>query len=210
MLKADPVWIEQQGFKTDAILNHQDIIPFVKSYLFRKNKVTLLYLIFNILFCILLIIKMFSSVYSETLTLGAAFKWFSWGCLIPFLLVPLHEWLHGIAYKACGAKAVSYDVNWKQFYFMAIADKFVATRKSFLIVAITPFTFITIGLLIPIILPSTPGIDIMLITAVFVHGSMCAGDFGLLSYFETNRNKEVITFDDREKGLSYFFVRDKL
>jgi Putative zincin peptidase len=162
-------------------------------------------------YCILYIIDFqhVFTVYKGSLSFGDAFKWFSWGCLIPFLLVPLHEWLHGIAYKACGAKAVSYDVNWKQFYFMAIADKFVATRKSFLIVALTPFTFITIALLIPALLPSTPGIDIMLITATFVHGSMCAGDFGLLSYFETNRNKEVITYDDRKEGLSYFFVRDK-
>ncbi len=209
MLRADPVWIEQQGFKVDAILNHQDIIPFVKSFLFRKNIVTLFYLAFNVLFCILLIFSSFINVYAGTLTLGDAFTWFSWGCLIPFLLVPLHEWLHGIAYKACGAKAVSYDVNWKQFYFMAIADKFVATRKSFLIVALTPFIIITIALMIPVLFPSTPGVDIMLITATFVHGSMCAGDFGLLSYFETNRNKEVITYDDRGEGLSYFFVRDK-
>lgn len=209
MLRADPVWIEQQGFKTDAILNHQDIIPFVKSFLFRKNKVTLFYLAFNTAFCILLIFSMFISVYKDTLTFGEAFKWFSWGCLIPFLLVPLHEWLHGIAYKACGATTVSYDVNWKQFYFMAIADKFVANRKSFRIVALTPFIIITISLLIPVLLTSTSGIQIMLITATFIHGSMCAGDFGLLSYFETNRNKEVITFDDRSAGISYFFVREK-
>jgi hypothetical protein len=209
MLRADPVWIEQQGYKTDAILNHQDIIPFVKSFLFRKNRVTLFYLTFNIIFFILLIFNVFTSVYEDIISLGEAFKWFSWGCLIPFLMIPLHEWLHGIAYKACGAKTVSYDVNWKQFYFMAIADKFVATRKSFVIVALTPFTIISIALLIPVILPSKPGTDIMLITAVFIHGSMCAGDFGLLSYFETNRNKDVITYDDREEGLSYFFVRNK-
>ncbi|MBK7971199.1 MAG: DUF3267 domain-containing protein [Bacteroidia bacterium] len=209
MFKADPGWIEQQGFKTDAILNHQDIIPFVKSFLFRKNKITVFYLVFNILICIWLIYSMFISVYTNILTLGEAFTWFSWGCLIPFLLVPIHEGLHGIAYKGCGAKTVSYDVNWKQFYFMAIADKFVATRKSFMIVALTPFTIITLALLIPVLFPSTPSVDIMLITATFVHGSMCAGDFGLLSYFETNRNKEVITYDDRGEGLSYFFVRDK-
>lgn len=207
MFKADPEWIELQGFKTDAILNHQDIIPFVKTFLFRKNKVTLFYLAFNILFCILLIFNAFIDVYSDTLTIGDAFKWFSWGCLIPFLLVPVHEVLHGMAYKGCGAKTVSYDVNWKQFYFMAIADKFVANRKSFLIVALTPFTLITLGLVIPLFFHLNAGYEIMLITAVFIHGSMCAGDFGLLSYFETNRDKEVITYDDRAAGLSYFFVR---
>ncbi|MBK8415479.1 MAG: hypothetical protein IPL22_13945 [Bacteroidetes bacterium] len=101
------------------------------------------------------------------------------------------------------------DVNWKQFYFIAVRISLLATRKSFMIVGFNPVYHNHLSLMIPVLFPSTPSVDIMLITATFVHGSMCAGDFGLLSYFETNRNKEVITYDDRGEGLSYFFVRDK-
>ena len=34
---------------------------------------------------------------------------------------------------------------------------------------------------------------------------MCSGDFGLLSYFEFNKDKQVVTYDDIENKISYFY-----
>lgn len=34
---------------------------------------------------------------------------------------------------------------------------------------------------------------------------MCSGDFGLLSYFEYHKNKHVVTYDDVENQISYFY-----
>jgi len=34
---------------------------------------------------------------------------------------------------------------------------------------------------------------------------MCAGDFGILSYFEFNKEKQVVTYDDVENNVSYFY-----
>ena len=41
--------------------------------------------------------------------------------------------------------------------------------------------------------------------ALLAHTSMCAGDFGLLSYFEANKDKEIVTYDDVSAKVSYFY-----
>lgn len=41
----------------------------------------------------------------------------------------------------------------------------------------------------------------------FTHTLFCSGDFGLLTYLETNQEKEIYTYDDKEKGESYFFEK---
>jgi hypothetical protein len=38
---------------------------------------------------------------------------------------------------------------------------------------------------------------------------MCSGDFGILSYFELHKDKEVVTYDDIENKISYFYGRVK-
>jgi hypothetical protein len=36
---------------------------------------------------------------------------------------------------------------------------------------------------------------------------MCSGDFGLLSYFDVHRDKEMVTYDDKAAGRSYFYAK---
>lgn len=206
-MKADPEWLASQGFELDAELTHQDLIPFVKKYLFQKNPVTHFYLFFNIACALILIAAGVYYILSDRITFGDLIQYFAYGCGIPFLLIPLHEGLHGLAYKYCGADKVSYDVNWKQLYFMAIADKFVADRKAFYIVGLTPFVIITVVLKIIAFIFPDPAVIVTMISTIFIHGSMCAGDFGLLSYFASHKGKEVVTYDDRVGGKSYFFIK---
>jgi hypothetical protein len=40
---------------------------------------------------------------------------------------------------------------------------------------------------------------------LLTHTAMCSGDFGLLSYFEYNKKKQVVTYDDIENKVSYFY-----
>lgn len=206
-MKADPEWLASHGFEIDAELTHQDLLPFIKKYLFRKNPITLFYLFFNVAGALSLVIAGVFFGLSGKCTFGEIVTYVSYGCGIPFLLIPIHEGLHGLAYKYCGAEKVSYDVNWKQLYFMAIADKFVANRKAFYIVGLTPFIVISLKLVAISIIFPYPSVIITMISTIFIHGSMCAGDFGLLSYFVSHAGKEVVTYDDREAGKSYFFIK---
>jgi len=34
---------------------------------------------------------------------------------------------------------------------------------------------------------------------------MCSGDFGLLSYFEYHKDKNVVTYDEIASNTSYFY-----
>jgi len=191
--------LKEQGFQCDESLDHEELIPFVREYLFKKNNVTLGYLFINVFFLFILIVSFINST--------QAFLWLAAGLVGTFLLVPVHEFLHGIAYWACGAKKVSYKANWKKLYFMAVADKFITKRVAFFIIALTPFTFISISLMI-LAFYIAPDFKVMWLTTLFIHATMCAGDFGLMSYFEENRDREVVTFDDDENGMSYFYSRN--
>ena len=123
---------------------------------------------------------------------------------IAFLLVPLHEYIHVLAYKSQGATNTSYDANLKKFYFMALADKFVANKKEFEVVALAPFTSITTILIIFLFVVSHTW-ALTIVGILLTHTAMCSGDFGLLSYFEFHKDKKVVTFDDVENKVSYFY-----
>jgi len=91
---------------------------------------------------------------------------------------------------------------------MALADKFVASKKEFHVVALTPFIVISAGLLAAAALSGTLW-SFAWLGALVVHTACCSGDFGLLSYFDFHSDKEVVTFDDKAEGMSYFLARQK-
>lgn len=205
-MKPHEVLLHEQGFTLDAGLHHQELIPFVKTYLFKKNKFTLSFLILNILFVSTWLFVFIWYVYNTTLSLGQALTGFGYGFAIAFLLAPLHELLHGAAYRLSGARKISYKANWKKLYFMAVADKFITQRKAFYFIGMTPFAVISLGLILLSVF-AVPEQQIMWLSTLWVHASMCSGDFGLMSYFAENKNREVITFDDVENSISYFYSR---
>jgi Putative zincin peptidase len=200
--------LEEQGFTQEVALNHKELIPFVAQYLFRKNIFTIGFLILNIVFLVTWLAICIIQVYHGTLSLGKIFTWSAYGCALVFLLVPFHEGLHGMAYRMCGAKKVSYKANWKKLYFMAIADRFIAGRKSFYFIGLTPFVLISTCLILLCML-SPSHLQVMWLMVLWVHASMCAGDFGLLSYFEENNGRDVVTYDDATNAISYFYSRGR-
>jgi len=54
---------------------------------------------------------------------------------------------------------------------------------------------------------SNDGRQIMLLSTLLIHTSMCAGDFGLMSYFAEKSNQQVATYDDHQNSVTYFFVK---
>lgn len=205
-LPADISLLEKQGYRLDEVLTHAELVPFILRYLKQRTGFTRAFIALNITFALTLLsacvyANMYrqipiSEIFLQTLTAPA----------VTLLLIPVHEGLHGLAYKICGAPSVTYEAHWKKLYFTANADKFVIGRKAFYLVGLTPFVIISLLLLITSFFTS-PGYSIMLLTVLALHATMCAGDFGLLSYFESKKDNEVITFDDMASGRSYFLVR---
>jgi hypothetical protein len=109
-----------------------------------------------------------------------------------------------LAYKSQGALHTSYDANLKKFYFLAVADKFVANKREFRIVALAPIVVISAVLLI-LTFFTGPLWTLTVLGALLVHTAFCSGDFGLLSYFDFHKDKDIVTYDDRKERVSYFY-----
>ena len=94
----------------------------------------------------------------------------------------------------------------KKFYFLAMADQFVVNKREFQIVALAPFVIISslaiIGLFFVGSLWSFAMLGILL-----MHTACCSGDFAMLSYFDFHKDKTVVTYDDKENKVSYFYSK---
>jgi hypothetical protein len=55
----------------------------------------------------------------------------------------------------------------------------------------------------------SPATQLLLLSTNLVHASFCAGDFGLLSYFQSVGSKQLVTFDDSEKRQTEFWIKEE-
>jgi hypothetical protein len=124
--------------------------------------------------------------------------------VLPLICIPLHELLHVIPYYLSGAKNIRVGMDLKQYLFYVTAHRYVATPFQFRIVAWTPFLIISIGLVFLVFL--LPGLwKWSLSLFLFVHATMCAGDFALLNLYHLNGDKKIYTWDDVDKKEAYFY-----
>lgn len=188
-------------------LGHMELVPFVRLYMTKPTKSARIYLASNLIVLCVLLTYLWINYGSPGFQFGDALTHFSYGLALAFCLVPIHEYIHVLAYKSQGAMNTSYDANWKKFYFMAVADQFVANKKEFQMVALAPFVVITITLTILFLFTSVLW-SFTILGILLTHTAFCSGDFGLLSYFDFHQDKNLVTYDDRKKKTSYFYFKD--
>jgi hypothetical protein len=194
--------IENHGYTLHAKLLHADLMSFIKPYLKPNNPIMLFYWIFNIAIIAATVLGMYISEEKNSIMLDKFFL----GFILFFLLIPFHEWIHGIGYKLAGATSVSYKAEWKKLVFYAMADKFVAYKKPFVALAIAPFVIINLLLIIGVFISSGAWMWLF-VGGLFMHTSGCAGDFALMSYFYTFWELDPVTYDDIERKTSYFYIK---
>ena len=136
-------------------LGHKELVPFIQKYMKKRTKYSLIYYISNLIVFGLVGYLFVQDFNLPDYSFGERFTHFSYGLAIAFALLPLHEYIHVLAYKSQGATNTSYDANHKKFYFMALADKFVANKKEFEVVALAPFIIITTTLIIILFIVSS-------------------------------------------------------
>ncbi len=200
-----PGELVQSGYELIERLEHQDLIPFVKKYMGVKTFYSRFYFVANVAIATMIAVLIIL-VESDTLSTWDAITHVSYGFFFAFMLIPLHEYIHVLAYRSQGAEQTSYDVNWKKFYFMAIADQFVANKKEFTIVALAPFVTISVALLLVLFFTDINW-SFTVLGTLLVHAAFCSGDFGLLSFFAFHKDREILTYDDKASGLSYFYAK---
>ncbi len=203
-MKIRPDELTENGYVLLDKLGHKELVPFIRTYMKKRTKYSVFYYLSNFIVFGLVGYFFVQGYNLPNYSFGDRFTHFSYGLAIAFALLPLHEYIHVLAYKSRGATNTSYDANLKKFYFMALADKFVANKKEFEVVALAPFIIITTTLIIFLFIANTNW-TLTISSILLAHTAMCSGDFGLLSYFEFNREKQVVTFDDIENKISYFY-----
>ncbi len=203
-MKLRPEELTENGYTLLDSLGHKEIVPFIRTYIKKRTFFSTFYLMSNLVAVGLIGYYFYAYYHSGNFSFDKGFTHFSYGLAIAFGLVPIHEYIHVLAYKSQGAEHTSYDANWKKFYFMALANKFVANRKEFQIVALLPFIVISTTLLILLFFVGQLW-SFTILGVLLTHTAFCSGDFGLLSYFDYHKSKDVVTYDDVENKISYFY-----
>jgi cellulose synthase/poly-beta-1,6-N-acetylglucosamine synthase-like glycosyltransferase len=137
-------------------------------------------------------------------TIASGFWQLGAGFMAFFLILPIHEFIHGLAFKRLGAPRVGYGWAPKSLMVYAYSQNFPATMREVAFVAIMPFLVITTALLVGWVV--WPSYSVFWITLLLVHTGGCLGDFALINYWYKNRHRVIYTYDDVEgEKRSYFF-----
>ncbi|MBE9512254.1 MAG: DUF3267 domain-containing protein [Bacteroidetes bacterium] len=198
---------DERRFRLITSIEHENVVPFVFRYIWKKNKVTCLYFGVNIIFLAYLLriitFQMIPGSWSPGATLWQLFLGF---ILYPVLLVPVHEGIHGLVYLLEGATKIKFGADLKQYIFYVTADHFVLNRNSFYRLAFTPFIILSLALAACSIFIQPPyswGFSLCLLA----HGTMCIGDFALASLFAEYPEKEIYTYDQASEKTSFFYEK---
>ena len=194
---------EKTKFRLLLTIPYTELIQFVFDYLKRKSVLIFFFWFICVIFlsvAILIRIKIAGIFPSGQIIFHSAIGFI----LLPLIFIPIHEFLHIIPYFLSGAKNIRVGMDLKQFLFYVSAHRYVASPLQFIIVAFTPFVVISGGLIFLIIfLPDLWKWSLSIF--LFVHTTMCAGDFALLNLYFLNRDKKIFTWDDLDKKEAYFY-----
>jgi hypothetical protein len=184
-------------------LSYDELVPFVFDYLKRKSAVTIFFWSVCLLFlgtAIRIRINIGGYFPFREIILQTALGMF----ILPLIFIPVHELLHIIPYFLSGARKIRVGMDLKQYLFYVTAHRHVATPLQFRIVALFPFLVISIGLIALILL--LPGLwKWSLSLFLFIHTTMCAGDFALLNFYFLKKGRKIFTWDDADRKTAYFY-----
>jgi len=198
----DPAYLQVE------ILAYEEIIPFVFKNIKQFNISTIVFFISNAVFLIFLLMYVLISMLEGEYSLWHLFLSGLLGFIVfPILLVPLHEILHAAVYKLLGAARIKIGMSLSQYLFYVTADRFVAGYYEMIYVALAPFVLIS-SLLVYLFLTVDSSISTALVMTLFAHGTMCIGDFAVLSFFFENGRSRLFTFDLHEEKKAYFYLKN--
>ncbi len=198
---------DEKRFKLVKVLKYEKIAEFVFENIKKPNIASRLYFIFNLFLLALIFGFTVAGFRNDIFRFGEFIVSFFWGLFAgSIFVIPLHELMHGLAYKIKGAPRIHFGADLRQAIFYVAADKFVVGKNKFLFVALAPF--ITINSAAVVLLQFASPLQLILILFFLLfHNIMCIGDFAMISFFLDNKGKELYTFDDHHEKTSYLYER---
>jgi len=195
------------GYRQILVLDFRDMIPFVLSNIKRKSPVSLLYTVVNAGLLLFILIYSASGIIRDEITWSTAIKQFIVGIFCgSILIIPVHELIHGLAYRILGARKIHFGADLQQLVFYVTADQYPVSGKELYFLAMLPFTFINIicGLALVLWLPQFVVLGSFLLLS---HNIMCIGDFAVVNYVH-QYNVKVYSYDIVGEMKSYFFAEN--
>ena len=200
---------QNPGYKRWLTLTHDEILPFVQEEVGKRGWLTRFYIFLNLALLTGMIVLGAWQVSQGRIGIGRVILNSLLGFVLTLsLLVPIHEGIHGLAYKLVGAPRVQYGSDIKKFIFFAMADHFVVGFPRFIIVALAPFLVINFFTALSIFYVSL-NYQWILLGVLLMHTGACAGDFAMLSFFLRHRGEGLLTYDDVSNQRSYFYRREE-
>lgn len=198
---------DSNKFELIAAVDYSRIKDFVLKFLFDDKKLVPAYMIYQL---VMFIVGLFFFTRAIVFAIkgSATFLLTSIAGIIFSLsfLVALHELLHGIVLKFCGAPRVSFGRVPGKYIFYAEADKFVWGRGQYTLVALAPLVFVQVITLVGIIVFAQSHLFYFFLMLMCIHSFICAGDVVMVAIFYRFPGRKVFTFDNQKEKKSYYFV----
>lgn len=194
-----------RNFELIETVDYTSLLAFVRDYMKPRVSVMRAFYAFLVLTTVVFgyfFARLFIETDEKVVALVAKSIIAAFVFMVP--VIPVHELLHGIAFKLMGAKKLIFGVNWKEMVFYVTVDKFVLDRKQFYFLALTPFAVLSLALF-PLLFSSNPFIAWLGSLFLLIHTMCCIGDFALMAYFSKGKGVEIYTYDDVSTKISYFF-----
>jgi hypothetical protein len=194
---------DERQYRLLLTLRYGEIITFVLDHLKRKTGAVLFFWAFCLITLgLAVIIRINISGYFD---LKRIFLHSVLGIVVlPVLIIPVHELLHIIPYILSGAKRIRVGMDLKQYIFYVTAHRHVASSALFRVVAVFPFIVVTAASLF--LIWWLPGLwKYSVAVFLFMHSTMCAGDFAMISFCNIYRKHKVYTWDDADLKEAYFY-----
>lgn len=184
-------------------VSYHDLLPFILDYLKKKSGLVVFFCSACLIFlCIAIKVRMNIAGYFPKADI--LFHSVLGLIIFPLISIPVHEFLHIIPYYLAGAKKIRVGMELKQYLFYVTAHRFVTKPLQFIIVALTPFLIISVAFTLLLFL--LPGLWVWSCSLfLFVHATMCAGDFAMLNFYFVNKDKKILTWDDADQKMAYFY-----
>lgn len=207
LMRITPKELHENGkYEIIETVDYRNILWFVIKYI--KANVLVMHFFYFFLILTVLVFIFFSTMMVVNYEmgffplLGRAVLYITLS-MVP--IIPLHELLHGLAFKLMGAGKLIFGANFKEMIFYVTANRFVLNKRQFFMLALTPFVIFSIAL-IALLLANDLYIQWIASLLLAFHTSCCIGDFGLMAYFSTHsKGLDLYTYDDVSTKTTYFF-----
>jgi hypothetical protein len=197
----------QTGFRQILAISYGDLVDFVLHHVKKPTLPIITFWLFCLIFlgtAIIIRLNISVSLLDRYIFLHSVLGL----TVFPVLIIPLHEMMHAISFFIAGARKIKMGIDLKQYIFYVTAHRHVVSSGWFRLIALSPF--ISLSLLLVTMVLLLPGSwKWSLSLSLFIHATMCAGDFAFLSFLWINRGKTILTWDDADREIAYFYEKSE-